>query len=211
MGVPFSNWAARVLLVASKEQNTPTEASFGLYDEDNGPGSDIGTAATGSHVPCLCGHAELPVASDGRRKAELCLLFCISAQAELCACFSAAIVPVGCVGMNDTSVGPTNKPTFLPRLRTVAGMFPDPYGSRFSNHLMSKPPAAGGAKNARNTIVPDLFALSHPTYDSGARPASRLPSSSSRPSKQTARITASMLKTKQTDARSAPGDGVFNN
>ena len=98
MGVPFSNWAARVLLVASKEQNTPTEASFDLYDEDNGPGSDIGTAATGSHAPCLCGHAELPVASDGRRKAELCLLFCISAQAELCACFSAAVVPVGCGG-----------------------------------------------------------------------------------------------------------------
>ena len=42
-GLSFSDWAARALFAlptSSKEQNTPTEASFDLYGDDNGPGSE---------------------------------------------------------------------------------------------------------------------------------------------------------------------------
>ena len=59
----------------------------------------------------------------------------------------------------------------------LAGRVGEPYGSRYSRHLMSNPPAQGGAKKALGAKVPDIFTPSHPTggsigNDSGARPAS---------------------------------------
>jgi hypothetical protein len=59
----------------------------------------------------------------------------------------------------------------------LAGRVGEPYGSRYSRHLMSNPPAQGGAKKALGAIVPDIYSPSHPTggsigSDSGARPAS---------------------------------------
>ena len=47
------------------------------YDraKNTDPRSLSTSTTTGSSPPCLCGHAEPPAVSGGRRKAELCLLF----------------------------------------------------------------------------------------------------------------------------------------
>ena len=65
--------AKRSLRSLAKNKTRHTKASFDLYDDDDGPGSELPRIL----YACLGlgGHAEPPAVSSGRRKAELCLLF----------------------------------------------------------------------------------------------------------------------------------------